>query len=364
MVVMLREGESVRRSVAYAELTWRVDGPGAAAAGVSVTRADGGEMQRGVLRRPSANTIVITSLPAPLVVAVGVLAAAEPFPPTTTVHTSINVAQPDGSREQIVLDAVDVTGLSHQELLQIEPGADGQPKGVEWLLRASAGVEDVALAGLARQAYYAARRRSPRIAPGSVPGAVPTLAVDISASMTSHIRNGTLATLLEIYAGLYAWAFGATALTPLWVFGSTCDRISAGLPAAELAATIAARVAPRPARSGASHSALVKAVGARPAGKLMIISDGVPGDSPRLSATLANISNPLSCSYLLLARSRFDSDELARPAPDRDELSGLTEIPSGVAGVISIDPDGVADLAGDARRLDLLVERLTGHVLG
>ena len=353
MVVILSEGESISRPAVYAEVSWRTEGPAEFAVDVDVRAISGQVLPDGILRR-GPNQIIVTRLPEPLAVTVRI-AGSQTFPPGATVGTSVTLYAQTGDDEQIVLDLVDVSGATLQELFRLEPGDHGQ-----WLVRASAGVED----GLARLAFYSARRSRPDIAPGSVGGAVPTVAVDLSASMRPLIAGGQVAVALEILVGLNAWAHGLEAKAQGWAFGTEPEQLQPMLSAATHEEFVRTALQGRIPESGASHRALIEQLSAHHSERLTILCDGVPGDVHALPDALAATPRPMACTYLVFAHSAFDTDELERPQPVGEELSGLFPLVEGRAmSVVAVAPERVADLATDQRRLDLLVGVLVERML-
>jgi hypothetical protein len=201
------------------------------------------------------------------------------------------------------------------------------------------------------------------VQPGAASGPAFVLAVDVTASMFPSIADGTVATVVEILAGIAAWGHGLGAATEVWALGADASVLPVGLSAGTVAQASTALMSLTP-DSGASHRSLMVQLGSRGVGRVVVIGDGVPGDIDALPDTFASTRRPLSCTYLLLAHSAFDSDPMARPLAGRDELRALAPlVEGGVLSVVSVSPEDVALLRTDQRRLDLLVRALIDQLL-
>lgn len=359
MVVRLSEGQEVVRPAAFAEIVWRVAGPDPEVVILDVVSsgASGLDQSAPAHVQGGSGSLIVSQLVSEATI-LARSSQGNPLPAGLNVHVSINLRGSSGESEQVVLDPIDVSASRSHELFTLVPA--GEPG--RWVVRASAGMEQVELPARPQAAYYAARRARTATVPGSIPGVPPAVAVDVSASMSSVLGDGRLLALTELIVGVNAWAHGLSASSTMWSTAPDAGRLDLPLSAATLPAVLSAYQG-LPVENGFRLAPLLSRIASSGTDRVIVITDGPPGDVADLAATLEQ-AHKLICILLVVARSRFDSDPQLRPGPPGEELGPLVPLADGqVLRVVSIDPDHLISAMDDQRHLDLLVAALLDALL-
>lgn len=147
---------------------------------------------------PRPDILVIPKLEGRAIVSVATSDGLRPFAPGTVLNVTVVIdGPPNPDPERIVLAAVDVSGLTGQELLLLEL-ADGFVTASSFV---STEVQET-LSGLAKAAQVATREilGAERVDATSAVNMI--VAVDGSASMLPSLRDGSALALVEVLAGV------------------------------------------------------------------------------------------------------------------------------------------------------------------
>jgi hypothetical protein len=206
---------------------------------------------------PRPGLLIVPALSAPAVLRVVPIGAVE-FAVGTSIGLTIERESGGGEPERVLVGPVDVAGLRHRDLVFVEPA------GGRLTVGSVAAVHEEQLSDVAAATRAAARTVGNATTSNGTERQL-AIALDASASMAPHYRNGSIGAVVEMIAGLDALVPKGSTL-PIALVGEAVDWQPDGdplrsvatltsLPGSRVFGSTAAfeRVVPPPASDGRSR---------------------------------------------------------------------------------------------------------------
>lgn len=227
---------------------------------------------------PQPGTVVLPAVQSDTVIGVEPAGDERVFPPGTTVLLSLTASHGRGSeKEVVVLDPIDVSGLSHRDLVRLVVHGD------ELMVTAANATVETAVGELSSEARRATRAvlGVDRVDPSSAANVV--IGLDRSASMAGALADGSVVAAVEVLVGVaLVVADGRKIVTCLVGDGVTW------LPPcqpADVASIAVAAMERQGLELGSGLSApLLRGFAPTQNTIVYLITDGVPGDVAAVAA--------------------------------------------------------------------------------
>lgn len=374
--VRLKPGGSARCPQGMITLDWRVAAGAPGDVALEVVRVSSPDQPAVAVSPTGPGQVLIAALPEGVAVQVRPTSG-DSFGNGVSVNAQITLRVGGVEAAQYVLPATDVSGTPRTTLLRLTPETGfwqldvPADNGVTTTVRTASPAPgtptpagDVNLEGAARDAAYAARRRTGGARLPETLRSELHLAVDRSASLLPLVRAGSGQALMDLVVGVNE-VVGSTPTVSLWALGSTPTPLRPGLTRGSAAGRWAGELRDAASTGGTLVAPLVAetASGAAPR-TVLIVTDGPPADLPELEAALLRARQEgTRTRWHVLALARTTGDSTVRLESWRDELSRLQPLVSAglltCSGITPTDKAGwLPALLADEASLDAVVDAL------